>query len=80
MTRAMICAATAALSLGVFSSNSHAVTHAGLVMSKRQIVLDCMSRRMAADRTMSYNSASKECTARMKSQPGSPIPSMHAKR
>ena len=80
MRRAMIYGGTCALSFALVCADLHAAPRAGLVMSKRQIVLDCMSHKMAADRAMSYNSASKECAARLKSPPGAPIPSIHAKR
>ena len=80
MTRGIIFAATLGFILSLCYSDSPASTHAATGVSKRQIMLDCMSRRMVADRGMSYNAASKECTVRMKSQSGAPVPSMHAKR
>ena len=80
MTRGIIFAATVGFGLSFCYSDSPAATHAAISVSKRQILHDCMSRRMIADRGMSYNSASKECTVRMKSQSGAPVPSMHAKR
>ncbi len=36
---------------------------------KRQAIKNCMLRKMSADRTMSYNSASKVCTALTTNRP-----------
>jgi hypothetical protein len=38
------------------------------VTAKRQL-LSCMSKRMSASRTVSYNDAKKTCTAQLKPQP-----------
>jgi hypothetical protein len=38
------------------------------VAAKRQL-LGCMSKRMSASRTVSYNEAKKTCTAQLKPQP-----------
>ena len=38
------------------------------VAAKRQL-LSCMSKRMSASRTVSYNDAKKTCTAQLKPQP-----------
>jgi len=37
--------------------------------AKRQTIKDCMSRKMTADRTLSYNAAAKVCTALVKPPP-----------
>ncbi len=34
--------------------------------TKRQTIKDCMSRKMTADRTLSYNGAAKVCAALLK--------------
>jgi hypothetical protein len=38
-------------------------------MNKRHTIRDCMTKQMTANKTMSYNGATKVCTDRMKTQP-----------
>gem|GEM_PF-4025657 len=38
-------------------------------VTKRQTIKDCMTKKMTADRTLSYNAASKVCTAMVKPPP-----------
>jgi hypothetical protein len=35
---------------------------------KRQSIKDCMTKQMAADKTLSYNDATKTCTDRVRTQ------------
>ena len=45
----------------------------------RRQLMDCMSRRMSADRTLSYNDAVKRCKEQMKTQDAAVISSNPAK-
>ena len=67
---------------GVFASAqapaADASAESAWVAAKRQL-LGCMSKRMSANRTVSYNEARKTCAAQLKPQPDN-VPHLTAAR
>jgi hypothetical protein len=52
----------------LWSTGAMALTPASQAIVNRRLVSNCMSRQMAASRTLSYNEASKLCKDRIKSE------------
>jgi len=53
---------------GAQAPAADASTQNASVVNKRQQMLGCMTKRMSASRTVSYNDAKKACTAQLKPQ------------
>jgi len=53
----------------VFANDASGHASTQTPTAKRQTIKDCMSRKMTADRSLSYNAAAKVCTALVKPPP-----------
>jgi hypothetical protein len=56
------------VSLASVSAQALAVDSIGRAPSLKRLLIACMNKQMAASKTVSYNEATKLCTAQLKSQ------------
>jgi hypothetical protein len=66
MNRVLMLIATAGVML--VGTQAIAIDPAGHSRSSRRQVMDCMTKRMSANKTVSYNEAIKACKDQMKTQ------------
>ncbi len=60
----------AAVGLAFFGGHAGAGDLGASPSAKRQVIKECMAKRMAADRSVSYNAMLKACRERLKTQGG----------